>query len=153
VRELRNVLERALVRCRGEELGARELFLPAGDEPPPYGGHAARSARPERSAAGAESKDERLSYPLGLPLDLGALEQLAIAEALRRVHGNRTHAARLLGIGLRTLRNKLRLYRQTGVDVEPAALAAGQVPPGADVTVPPPHGLSGRARPSQEERS
>ena len=29
--------------------------------------------------------------------------------------GNRTHAARRLGIGLRTLRNKLRLWRETGL--------------------------------------
>jgi hypothetical protein len=37
--------------------------------------------------------------------------RIAIQEALRRVNGNRTHAARLLGIGLRTLRNKLRAWR------------------------------------------
>ena len=50
-------------------------------------------------------------FPQGLPLDLTALEKLAIAEALRRTRGNRTHAARLLGIGLRTLRNRLREER------------------------------------------
>ncbi len=48
-----------------------------------------------------------------LPIDLGELERLAIGEALRRVGGNRTHAARLLGISLRTLRNKLRTWRQS----------------------------------------
>jgi hypothetical protein len=46
---------------------------------------------------------------------LAALEQMAILEALRRVHGNRTHAARLLGISLRTLRNKLRTLRLVGI--------------------------------------
>ncbi|MFT3843315.1 MAG: sigma 54-interacting transcriptional regulator [Myxococcaceae bacterium] len=45
--------------------------------------------------------------PPEVPIDLDALERLAIAEALRRVNGNRTHAAKLLGIGLRTLRAKL----------------------------------------------
>jgi hypothetical protein len=52
--------------------------------------------------------------PDGLPLALAELERMAILEALRRMHGNRTHAARLLGISLRTLRNKLRVLRHTG---------------------------------------
>lgn len=46
-------------------------------------------------------------FPHHLPLDLAQLERLAIAEALRRTAGNRTHAARMLKIGLRTLRQKL----------------------------------------------
>jgi hypothetical protein len=53
-----------------------------------------------------------------LPIDLGELERMAIQEALRRVGGNRTHAARLLGISLRTLRNKLKAWRQAGVVME-----------------------------------
>jgi DNA-binding NtrC family response regulator len=61
-----------------------------------------------------------LAFPAGLPLDLDALERLAIAEALRRTCGNRTHAARLLGIGLRTLRNKLREERERWVAPPPA---------------------------------
>jgi DNA-binding NtrC family response regulator len=76
------------------------------------------------------------SYPAGLPLALAELERLAITEALRRMSGNRTHAARLLGIGLRTLRNKLRAYRETGVEVEPAGAADGQDWPGG-TTEPP----------------
>ena len=83
VRELGNVLSRALVRARGPVLSPADLTLsPA---PPPSGAFAA----PE------------------LPLELAALERMAIAEALRRTGGNRTHAARLLGIGLRTLRARL----------------------------------------------
>jgi two-component system response regulator FlrC len=49
-----------------------------------------------------------------VPLDLGALERLAIEAALQRTRGNRTHAARVLGISLRTLRNKLRALREQG---------------------------------------
>jgi transcriptional regulator with GAF, ATPase, and Fis domain len=150
VRELGNILERALVRCRRPVLGAEELALPSEATTPnilslspsasasPPGPAPARSPVTAMSLAstpslawpssfgaqaapvtptsgealgrpGADAEPERL--PEGLPLDLGALERLAIAEALRRDGGNRTHAARRLGISVRTLRNKLSFYR------------------------------------------
>jgi len=104
VRELRNLLQRALVRCRGPVVGSEHL-RPGVSRPAP------------RSTADT-------ALPEGLPLDLGSLERLAIREALRRVNGNRTHAARLLGIGLRTLRNKLRAWREE--ESLPPADAAGR---------------------------
>jgi transcriptional regulator with GAF, ATPase, and Fis domain len=109
VRELSNLLERALVRCRGGSLDADLL----------------RTVLPPADAAWPGVAP----LPPGLPLDLGALERLAIGEALRRVNGNRTHAARLLGIGLRTLRNKLRAWRQQEGPVA-AVVADGQFLPG-----------------------
>jgi two-component system response regulator FlrC len=41
------------------------------------------------------------------------MEQHLIYQALDETSGNRTHAAKLLGISVRTLRNKLHEYRQT----------------------------------------
>ncbi len=82
VRELANVLERASIRARGPIIEATDLGL---------------VTRPTDTS----------SFPAYLPLDLVQLERIAIAEALRRTNGNRTHAARLLNIGLRTLRQKL----------------------------------------------
>jgi two-component system response regulator FlrC len=82
VRELANALERAVIRARGPLIEASDLGL---------------VARPVDTS----------SFPTHLPLDLDQLERLAIGEALRRTSGNRTHAARLLNIGLRTLRQKL----------------------------------------------
>jgi len=77
-------------------------------------------------------------FPAGLPLDLSQLERLAIEEALRRARGNRTHAARMLHIGLRTLRNKLRDWRAAGEEVPPPPRARQEPPasrePGADPT-------------------
>ena len=117
VRELGNLLERALVRCRGgvisgAALGALgsptvSLMLAANSsaEQP------IRALRQESSAGSpglaSESCQSEAAYPAGLPLDLAALEKLAIAEALRRTGGNRTKASQLLGIGLRTLRSRL----------------------------------------------
>jgi two-component system response regulator FlrC len=129
VRELRNLLERAVVRCRGAEV-----------EPSHLGLSSARRAVVAPSAA-------------ELPLHLATLERLAIAEALRRVGGNRTHAARLLGIGLRTLRNKLRAAREAGVPFEQAEGAAGPDRPSAEAAKPAAAGLRARARAWQGEGS
>ncbi len=108
VRELRNILEGALVRCRGDLLEARHLGSAMGEPPR------------------APLAPGRL--PDWLPIDLSALERLAILEALRRVNGNRTHAARLLGIGLRTLRNKLRAWRESGLSFDLQPVAGGEQP-------------------------
>lgn len=71
------------------------------------------------------------TFPEALPLDLAQLERLAIEEALRRAGGNRTQAAKLLRIGLRTLRNKLRAWREAGEEVPPSPHAARQDGPAA----------------------
>jgi two-component system response regulator FlrC len=135
VRELGNLLERALVRGRATELSAahfdRQLRAPGG----------ATSLAPAASSAPAPA----IGLAPGLPLDLGELERLAIAEALKRVNGNRTHAARLLGISLRTLRNKLRAERDALV-----ASAHGQVLP-MEEEAPEVAWSDEVARPSQEE--
>ncbi len=82
VRELANVLERAVIRSRTQLIDANDLAL-----------------SPQRNPSSP--------FPSTLPISLEQLERLAIAEALRRTGGNRTHAAKLLQIGLRTLRQKL----------------------------------------------
>jgi DNA-binding NtrC family response regulator len=146
VRELGNILERALVRCRRPILGPAELDLPS--LAPMARGSVTMSllASPSASSSLAPAwsssatvleTDARANGLLeGLPLDLGALEKMAIAEALRREGGNRTHAARRLGISVRTLRNKLHLYRQDpgpptpGADAHPASVAGRHPLPG-----------------------
>ena len=47
------------------------------------------------------------------------VEQALILETLSSTAGNRTHAATILGISIRALRNKLRDYAQAGVPVTP----------------------------------
>ena len=92
VRELGNVLERAIVLARQGVIEPTHL--------------------------GIARQNPVTQAPPTLPtLNLAELEKRAIEEALRQVNGNRTHAARILGIGLRTLRNKLNEpRRQTPVD-------------------------------------
>jgi two-component system response regulator FlrC len=123
VRELGNILERAMVRCRFAVIDLQYLDL---------GLHEPRSSVAALGRSARAPLPERRFLPEGVPIDLGSLERLAIQEALRREDGNRTRAARVLGISLRTLRNKLREYRE----LRAAGSADGQIVPGAlDETV------------------
>jgi DNA-binding NtrC family response regulator len=86
VRELKNLIERAvLMSCRP--------FLEVSDFGP-EGSPGAGHALPTDSG----------------PLSLREMEKKLIFNALERTNGNRTHAARMLGISIRTLRNKLHEY-------------------------------------------
>ena len=52
---------------------------------------------------------------VGLPV--AEVEQGLILATLRQTEGNRTHAAQLLGISIRTMRNKLREYAERGATI------------------------------------
>jgi DNA-binding NtrC family response regulator len=128
VRELGNVIERLLVRCHDGVIDVQHLIAlglsPVAPVAPVAQGPALAQtpAGPEAyeaSAAISAITSGSRYLPEGLPVDLASLERLAMFEALRQVGGNRTHAARMLGISLRTLRNKLREMRK-----EQAAVAA-----------------------------
>jgi DNA-binding NtrC family response regulator len=91
VRELENVIERALILSRGTQLEAEDIKLETAPRPRP--------------------QNEQHFLPEGLTLD--QYEQEIIREALRRADGNKSHAARLLGL----TRNALR-YRLTQMGLE-----------------------------------
>jgi two-component system response regulator FlrC len=98
VRELANALERAAILADGDAIQAEHLWV----EPDSRGGTPA--AAPPPSAASSGEADVR---------PLADLERDAILRALQAVNGNRRRAAELLGIGERTLYDKLKRY---GVD-------------------------------------
>ncbi|MEW5765832.1 MAG: sigma-54-dependent transcriptional regulator [Acidobacteriota bacterium] len=105
VRELKNVIERMVIFCHDTEL--RESHLP-----PELRSHAGSlpAASPEPPAGPALSAGPRPPAARDVqPLD--ALERDAILETLKKTGGNKTQTARLLGIGLRTLHRKLKIYR------------------------------------------
>jgi len=102
VRELENILERALTLCDGQEITAGDLQLPwvmGIDRSEP--GSAAGAAAPGPS--GEENLDEYLAR----------IEEAAIRDALTKTNQNKTAAAKLLGITFRALRYKL---EKLGID-------------------------------------
>lgn len=91
VRQLRNTLERAAILADGATVAVEHLWLDASLKPP----HT-RGGPPAASAVEA--------------LTLEDLERRAIVEALTAVDGNRKQAAARLGIGVRTLYDKLKRH-------------------------------------------
>ncbi|MFO0609933.1 MAG: sigma 54-interacting transcriptional regulator [Polyangiales bacterium] len=104
IRELRNVIERAVVLCPGATIlpahlaleAPRPAFTPAPPQPPPAAPVAAPAAPP---APGAPLRSE-----------LEALERQRIVDALEKCAGNQTYAAELLGMPRRTLVTRLAAY-------------------------------------------
>jgi DNA-binding NtrC family response regulator len=95
VRELRNVIERAVIICSGEQV-ERHHFAPYPIE------------QRERLR-----NEDTLSLPVGTPLE--EVERQMIMRTLQKTKQNKTRAAELLGISLKTLHNKLNLYRERGL--------------------------------------
>jgi DNA-binding NtrC family response regulator len=55
--------------------------------------------------------------PLLIGSTIGEVERELVLHTLRRCEGNRTRAARVLGLSVRTMRNKIRQYSADGIDV------------------------------------
>jgi DNA-binding NtrC family response regulator len=107
VRELENAMHRAVLLATGDEVGADAIRAPDGA---PVGARDATGAAIEAAQAAAKNLVGRT---------VAEVEQDLILETLTHCLGNRTHAAHILGISIRTLRNKLKLYSDDGVQVPP----------------------------------
>ncbi len=55
--------------------------------------------------------------PLLIGSTVDEVERELVLQTLARCDGNRTRAARVLGVSVRTLRNKIRLYTAGGIEV------------------------------------
>ena len=93
VRELENAVERAVLLAGGEGIEPQHVIV---EEPVMTGSPSVPSKTTTPSTTGS----------------LWEMERDLIMHTLDRVKGNRTHAAKALGISIRTLRNKLREYRE-----------------------------------------
>jgi DNA-binding NtrC family response regulator len=110
VRELENTMHRAVLMASGEDIGPEAILTPDGirldqQKSAPAVAHAAFAA-------------EQVSRGL-VGRTVAEVERDLILETLKHCLGNRTHAANVLGISIRTLRNKLNEYSADGVPVPP----------------------------------
>ena len=87
VRELENVIERAVALARGSRLTVRDLALPS-----------------------ASAIEPRVEAPEGISLSLASYERRCLEDALSRASGDVRRAAQLLGIGRSTMYRKMRKH-------------------------------------------
>jgi DNA-binding NtrC family response regulator len=102
-RELRNVVERAVILCRADEGEIQPHHLPRGVR-----GH----RRPDGPVP-----SEGVTIPVGTSID--DAERRLILETLASCRGNRTRTARILGITAKTLYTKLRRYEEDANGARP----------------------------------
>jgi DNA-binding NtrC family response regulator len=106
VRELENCVHRAVLMASGDQIGPEAILL-----------QGSGASRPRAAAAGGGALVGRT---------VADVERALILDTLQHTLGNRTHAATILGISIRTLRNKLRQYGDEGLAVPPPAAAGAE---------------------------
>ncbi len=102
VRELENTVHRAVLLSTGSEIDADAITPPSAAVPA------------EDDAADSTAADAMVGRTVA------DVEKDLIIGTLKHTLGNRTHAANILGISIRTLRNKLKQYMEEGTPVPPA---------------------------------
>ena len=111
VRELENTMHRAVLLGAGEEIGPEAIML-----------------APLKRADEEDAASAALGAGGLVGRTVAEVERDLILGTLSHCLGNRTHAANILGISIRTLRNKLQQYRQEGLNVplpgEPERISA-----------------------------
>jgi DNA-binding NtrC family response regulator len=112
VRELENTMHRAVLMASGDEIGADAIMSPDGD----------RLDKPGAPAAVVHATlvAEQVTRAL-VGRTVADVERDLILETLKHCLGNRTHAANILGISIRTLRNKINEYADCGLPIPPPA--------------------------------
>jgi len=109
VRELENTLHRAVLLATGDEIGIDGIVSPDGTRL-----DQARNPAIAHATLAAETVTRAL-----VGRTVADVERDLILETLKHCLGNRTHAANILGISIRTLRNKLNEYADEGVPIPP----------------------------------
>ncbi len=105
IRELEDAVHRAMLLSRGNRIEPGDFVLSDG------------TRLVGRDAEGGE----RLHVESLVGRTVEEVERELILQTLERCHGNRTSASNILGISVRTMRNKLKAFVEAGIPVSPAA--------------------------------
>jgi DNA-binding NtrC family response regulator len=116
VRELENAMHRAVLLASGPEIEEQAIRLPDGQP--------LAAADPHARAAQHASVAAETATRGFVGQTVSEMEQQLILDTLEHCLGNRTHAANILGISIRTLRNKLKEYTEAGVSVPAPQMGA-----------------------------
>lgn len=105
VRELEDAVHRAVLLSRGERIAATDIITADGRS---LGTGAGVTDRQDASFVARTVED---------------VERDLILQTLQHCRGNRTSASTILGISVRTMRNKLKSFSEAGIDVAPCAMS------------------------------
>lgn len=111
VRELENTMHRAILLATGDEITEEAISLPDGTRVDAIAISPGDSAISQVAIAAENAARSFVGQTVA------EVERDLILNTLNHCLGNRTHAAKILGISIRTLRNKLNQYGDDGVDV------------------------------------
>lgn len=114
VRELQNLIERAVLLSGGDII-LPEHFLIHPDSWPFF---EETQEQHNKQSAHIEASQMETAFVLNGLIPLHEMERIMILKGLETTSGNRTHAAELLGISVRTLRNKINEYRASGYHID-----------------------------------
>jgi len=115
VRELENTMHRAVLLSQADVIEPDSIML-SGQVLVPEGTY----DRPLPATGDHALNDSNMIPGTLVGRTVADVERDLIIDTLQHCLGNRTHAATILGISIRTLRNKLKLYSESGIPVPPA---------------------------------
>ncbi len=104
VRELENCIHRAVLLSQGGRIGSDDIILPT-----------------DNGVASDLDHDQSDKSATLVGSSVAEVERRLIVDTLAHTLGNRTRAAMILGISIRTLRNKLKQYSDEGVAIQPSS--------------------------------
>ena len=107
IRELKECIHRATLLAHGQRIEAEDLTRSDGS--------------PLEALVSMPEADGRIEVDSLIGRTVEEVERELILQTLERCHGNRTSASSILGISVRTMRNKLRTFIEGGIAVPPAA--------------------------------
>jgi len=114
VRELENTLHRAVLLAQGTEIGPEAIRLPDGTQ---VGAASSNSFGPQNPSVHSAVVSAAAVTRGLVGRTVSDVERDLILDTLDHCLGNRTHAANILGISIRTLRNKLKEYSDSGLSI------------------------------------